>query len=49
MDEIEMNVMSHECLVDRIDNIEQLEIETCTWSKDRNVKSSKMKWRFTIT
>ncbi len=29
MDEIEMNVMSHENLGDRIYNIEQLVIETC--------------------
>jgi hypothetical protein len=45
--EIEMSVMSRQCLADRMDNIERLEAESIAWAENRNTKDSKVDWRFT--
>jgi hypothetical protein len=47
MAEIEMSVMSRQCLADRMDNVERLEDEVLAWVANRNNKDSKVDWRFT--
>jgi len=47
MAEIEMSVMSRQCLAARMDNIERLEDEVLAWVANRNDKDSKVDWRFT--
>ena len=47
MAEIEMSVMSRQCLADRMGNIERLEDEVLAWVANRNDKDSKVDWRFT--
>lgn len=45
--EIELHVLSGQCLKRRIDNIKTLESEINAWQNERNNKNSKIKWRFT--
>ena len=45
--EIEMSVMSRQCLADRMADIERLEGEVIAWAENRNAKDSKVDWRFT--
>jgi len=47
MAEIEMSVMSRQCLADRMGNIKRLEDEVLAWVENRNAKGSKVDWRFT--
>ena len=47
MAEIEMSVMSRQCLADRMGNIQRLEGEVMSWVENRNSKDSKVDWRFT--
>ena len=47
MAEIEMSVMSRQCLADRMGNIQRLEGEVMAWAENRNSKDSKVDWRFT--
>jgi len=47
MAEIEMSVMTRQCLTDRMDNIEQLEHQAVAWAEKRNTKQTKVDWRFT--
>jgi hypothetical protein len=47
MAEIEMSVMSRQCLSDRMGNVERLEDEALAWVENRNAKDSKVNWRFT--
>jgi len=45
--EIELNVMTKQCLSRRIDSIEKLDIELRAWESKRNTDVSKIKWHFT--
>lgn len=45
--EIELNVMTRQCLSRRIDAIEKLRSELNTWESERNQKIAKINWHFT--
>ncbi len=45
--EIELNVMTKQCLSRRIDSIEKLDVELRAWESKRNTDVSKIKWHFT--
>ena len=47
MAEIELNVLTGQCLNRRIDNIEDVRKETEAWQEFRNNKNSKVNWQFT--
>jgi len=47
MAEIELNVLTRQCLNRRIDNIEIVRKEVAAWQKSRNDKNSKVNWQFT--
>jgi transposase len=45
--EIELNVLSGQCLKRRMDNIELVRKEALAWQNYRNNKNSKVNWQFT--
>ncbi len=45
--EIELNVLTSQCLNRRIDNIETVKKEVAAWQEFRNNKNAKVNWRFT--
>ena len=45
--EIELNVLSGQCLKRRMDNIELVRKEVLAWQNYRNNKNSKVNWQFT--
>jgi len=47
MAEIELNVLTAQCLNRRIDNIGTVERESLAWQKHRNNKNAKVDWQFT--
>jgi len=47
MAEIELNVLTGQCLKRRIDDIEFVRKEVLAWQKFRNNKNSKVNWQFT--
>ena len=47
MAEIELNVLTSQCLKRRIDDIETVKMETAAWQNFRNNKNAKVNWRFT--
>ena len=47
MAEIELNVLSSQCLKRRIDDIEVLRQEVQAWQKHRDNKNAKVNWQFT--
>jgi len=47
MAEIELNVLTGQCLNRRIDNIEEVRQEVTSWREYRNNKNSTVNWRFT--
>ncbi len=47
MAEIELNVLTGQCLNRRIDNIEEIRQETMAWQEYRNNKNSTVNWQFT--
>jgi len=47
MAEIEMSVISRQCLSDRMDDMDRLNSEVLSWSEARNANESKVDWRFT--
>jgi hypothetical protein len=47
MAEIELNVLTGQCLKRRIDNIEIVKKEVAAWQKARNNKNAKVNWQFT--
>jgi len=47
MAEIELNVLTGQCLNRRIDNIEGVRKEAEVWQKFRNDKNAKVNWQFT--
>lgn len=46
--EIELNVMTRQCLSRRIDNIDTLRKEVAAWVEERNKVAAKVNWHFTI-
>lgn len=44
--EIELNVMTRQCLSRRIENIEKLRTELAVWESERNNADSKVSWQF---
>ena len=44
--EIELNVLTGQCLDRRIDEIEVVKKEALAWEKNRNNKNAKVNWRF---
>ena len=44
--EIELNIMTRQCLNRRIDSIEKLTSELAVWEKERNENHSKVNWHF---
>lgn len=44
--EIELNVMTRQCLSRRIESIEKLTSELAAWEKERNDAGAKVKWQF---
>jgi hypothetical protein len=46
MAEIELNVLTGQCLNRRIDDIELVRKETRAWQKFRNNKNAKVNWQF---
>ena len=47
MAEIELSVLSGQCLSRRIDNIDEIKKEVKAWQEARNNKKAKIKWQFT--
>jgi hypothetical protein len=47
MAEIELSVLSRQCLDRRIPDKETLEQETTAWEQTRNAKAATVNWRFT--
>lgn len=46
--EIELNVMTRQCLARRIDTLFRLKAELRCWENERNQKVSKVNWHFTM-
>ena len=44
--EIELNVMTRQCLSRRIDNLAALRDELATWETERNISAAKVNWQF---
>jgi len=47
MAEVEISVMSRQCLAERMGSIGRLESEVLAWAEKRNGKEAKVDWRFT--
>jgi hypothetical protein len=47
MAEIELNVLTKQCLNRRIDKINMIKSEVRAWQNHRNNKNAKIKWQFT--
>lgn len=47
MAEIEISILSRQCLAERMDNIKRLEKEVMAWTEKRNTIDGKVNWRFT--
>ena len=48
MAEIELSILSRQCLDHRIPDQNTLKVEVAVWESDRNQDKYKMDWRFTI-
>jgi transposase len=48
MAEIEISVLSHQCLERRIPTVTILEKEIAAWKRDRNAGKATVKWQFTL-
>lgn len=46
MAEIELNVLTRQCLARRIDNLDLLKTELATWEADRTPDRAKIRWHF---
>jgi len=46
MAEIELSVMSRQCLGERMDNVQHLAKKVLLWQRRRNCKEAKVDWRF---
>jgi hypothetical protein len=47
MAKIEMDILSHWRLAERMDNVERLGKEVMAWVEKRSAKEAKVGWRFT--
>jgi hypothetical protein len=47
MAEIELNVLSRQCLDRRIDNIREMRDEVAAWQERRNNANARIDWQFT--
>jgi hypothetical protein len=47
MAELEIGIMSRQCLGQRIPSIEQMDIEVRSWATQRNSQKSSVRWQFT--
>jgi hypothetical protein len=47
MAEIELNVLTKQCLNRRIDKVNTVKTEVKAWQNHRNNKKAKIKWQFT--
>jgi transposase len=47
MAEIEISVLSRQCLGERMDNVEHLRLSTAAWQSSRDAASVSVDWRFT--
>jgi len=47
MAEIELNVLSRQCLNRHIDDIKEVKKQVTAWQKNRNKRKNKIEWRFT--
>jgi len=47
MAEIELSVLSRQCLNERVENIKKLNAKCKAWLKNRNRQANKVDWRFT--
>jgi len=47
MAEIELGILSRQCLADRVDNMERLDREVVASEQKRNAKKAKVDWQFT--
>jgi hypothetical protein len=47
MAELEIGIMSRQCLGQRIPSIEQMDIEVRSWAAQRNSQKSTVRWQFT--
>ncbi len=48
MAEIELNILTRQCLNRRVDSLARLQKETATWEKERNSKPTPIHWHFTV-
>ncbi|CAG1023236.1 hypothetical protein MTYM_02290 [Methylococcales bacterium] len=48
MAEIELNVLTGQCLDRRMDDIEFVRKEVMAWEKNRNNKNAKVKWQLRL-
>ena len=44
--EIELNVMTRQCLSRRIDSLDKLSKELSAWENNRNTEAAKVNWQF---
>jgi len=49
MAEIELNVLTKQCLNRRIEDLQTIKTEVKAWQSNRNNKDSRIKWQFTTT
>ena len=47
MAEIELSILSRQCLNKRIEDIEKLDAKCKAWLRNRNSQATKVDWRFT--
>ena len=47
MAEIDISVLSRQCLAERMENVKRLGKEAMAWATKRNAKEAKVDWRFT--
>ena len=47
--EVELNVLTRQCLDRRVATIEELQVELSAWEKERNNLGSKVNWQFRTT
>lgn len=47
MAETELSVLATQCLEDRMESREHLEVQVAAWESDRNAKACRVNWRFT--
>ncbi|WP_437222675.1 hypothetical protein SH661x_002890 [Planctomicrobium sp. SH661] len=49
MTEIELGVISHQCLNCRIPTVTELQSEMTAWQAEQNVTASNVRWQFTTS